>query len=429
MRKLIILYIVLLLLLSCLFGGIVSGSDITDALYYGIITVTNNGTAVSAVGANVSFGSNMVAQGWLNSSANNCAIQYGGSDIPFMPGYDTNPWAIFVDSMGANSQKQYTLYTDDAVGGSIVYFPSGTGMEITDNASLEIGASDILFNMNCFINTDATHTLEPFWHKSAVIGLYIGASDNVSLDWYPGPTQVSLPCTTGEHDISISANATHVTLTIDTNSTTGVRAGASPNNANNWYIGTENVTTYIYSANFSIGGTPKYNFEWEYNSIFIDTLGNGYAATPNFRTTSTDTDVTAALTFFAPITQAQAPAFVVGTGPEWFSGNITISGNFTSGNVTKNYPGRALIESLSTATSTPSQLPATIISGFVILALSLTTSAFLRQYGTVSILAKFFVLAAGFGVAIALNIYDFWMMFFLGVFALFVLFGSKEKQS
>jgi hypothetical protein len=553
-----LVYLLILLILPCLIiSGIVSASDTSQSAYYGILTVTNNSTATTVVSTNISGlnSTEMIAQGWLNSSANNCAIQYSGGDIPFMPGNGTSPWMMFVNSIPANSQLNYTFYTDDVTGGKIAYFPGSTGMAVTDAASIEPSANFSISMTDTFIDTTAgtgkyifnkesalyarvspttsgkieskipaspTSTNDPStaWTNDAnaidgnlattatanagagawtgylemphanvpVTSIFfkassLGVSAQINIDAYYGGgwntiysalftydtlTELSLPvtqnCTNirarikngdvgatslylyevyyglylssvgesiGEHDIEITSDSTNLMLKIDgaTKDSLTFTGNTILNNTNNWQFGSANTTPYITSCNITVGGNLRGSWKWNYGATFPDDSGNSNTATPSFRTTSSDADVSASLISFSPVTEPTAPAFVVGSGPAWFSTNVTISGNYTSGNTTLNYPGRAFIESLASATSTPAQLPVTIISGFLILAVSITASAFLRLHGSGTLFVKICVLAVGFGFAVGLRIYDWWMIIFLVIFALFVLFGSKERTS
>jgi hypothetical protein len=554
MKKFIIFYLLTLFLIPSLIIGAVSASDISGAQYSGVITVTNNSTASTLVSANISglSSSNLTAQDWLNSSANNCAIQYSGSDVAFMPGYGTNPWCMFVNSIGANSQLNYNFLTHDVTGGKLAYFPGASGMSVNDTAPLELSnnfsismtaflkaggdifikASAISCNFSLsnnltaailtgyksptgfvdpsglWINETRTYdgntanyaetsnyypgntwsdfielSISPLWvdsvkiwtikdgnhteididtyYNSAWHDVYEGTDFN-NGDWteksltspqicsamrfrqkvvngYPrlyeasfySTVQVSSIITEGEKTVTVYADSTNFKMDINgVNVSSTLLSGASViDNSNNWQIGSEDGTPYITSANITVAGVLRGSWAWQYGATFTDLSGNGNTATPSFRTTSSDADVSAALTSFAPITEPEAPPFVIGAGPDWFTGNITISGNYTTGNNTLNYPGRAFIESLSSATATPSQFPVTFISGFVILALSITTSAFLRQNGSASLFVKITILFACFGFAAGVRAYDWWMIIFLGIFSLFVMYASKERTS
>ncbi|AAW39820.1 hypothetical protein [Dehalococcoides mccartyi] len=72
-------------------------------------------------------------------------------------------------------------------------------------------------------------------------------------------------------------------------------AGSITDNANNWVIGANGSMPYLYYAKITIGGVLKGSWEWQYATTFTDLSGNSNDATPSFRTTTTDADVSAAI--------------------------------------------------------------------------------------------------------------------------------------
>jgi hypothetical protein len=95
-------------------------------------------------------------------------------------------------------------------------------------------------------------------------------------------------------------------------STTQIRSTTAivPNTSANWTIGGV-ATPYIESYKTWIGGVLKQSAAWQYGSTFTDLSGNGNTATPSFRTTSSDADVSASLVSFTPLTEAKVPTFSV----------------------------------------------------------------------------------------------------------------------
>ena len=116
-------------------------SNISNALYYGTIVISNNSTATTNVAtvANIST-TNLISGGYLNATANNTVMRNSsGADVPFQPGFtDANLWSMWVPSMGADSYLTYLLYTDNSFNGEIRYFPGATGMTTSDSAGLEL---------------------------------------------------------------------------------------------------------------------------------------------------------------------------------------------------------------------------------------------------------------------------------------------------
>ena len=138
MKKVLSIIIIAVIFLGI--GGIAFASDISDAIYYGTIRATNNGTSAENIAVNVSINTpSWIANGFVNSSVNNTAIRAGTSDVAFQPGYDTNPWLVYFNSIAANTSSDAKLYTN-ATGGKMCYFPGTSGMTTSDDASLELGA-------------------------------------------------------------------------------------------------------------------------------------------------------------------------------------------------------------------------------------------------------------------------------------------------
>lgn len=172
--------------------------------------------------------------------------------------------------------------------------------------------------------------------------------------------------------------------------------------------GNNTVTTTTATGTFTINLFP----------IFRDQSGNNNHATPSFRTTSSNANVSAAAVSFQPITEAKAPAWSLGTSSAWLIEVPPITGNFTSTNVTSTFPGASVVAALAAASSTPAELPLNLIGGFVILALSFSVSAVMRKHAAGSMLVKGFLIACLMGIAVATKTYDFWMIVvfaFLGI--------------
>lgn len=108
--------------------------------------------------------------------------------------------------------------------------------------------------------------------------------------------QLSAPVSLGEHLISVTSSVAGGSVlevdgvTVDT----GVALSVA-NNSLNWQIGSM-ATIYIDYYKHYIGGVLKCHIEWAYGATFPDLSGNGNTATPTFRTTSSDGDLTATVT-------------------------------------------------------------------------------------------------------------------------------------
>ena len=178
-RKLLNLLLVILLLVA-IPGTLVLASDISGALYKMSIVVSNNGTLANYVSTNSVISTpNLITGGFLNSSANNCAVlDKADNDVPFMPGYSTNPWAFWVETIGADSYLNYDLYTADTTGGDIVYFPGLTGMLVSDNSTIELG-SDFEVNTVGWVDTTLSANASLVF-KDDAFRTYISGTDEIT---------------------------------------------------------------------------------------------------------------------------------------------------------------------------------------------------------------------------------------------------------
>lgn len=202
-----------------------------------------------------------------------------------------------------------------------------------------------------------------------------------------------------------------------------------PNNANNLSI-IENLSMmYMDYTDITIGGTPTAYWDWEYGATFTDSV-NSIVATPSFRTTTSDADITAALASFQPISQAQAPAYVLDDPDPLLTpdtGNVTSQFTTTPDN-SEGFPLAGVITAVADATSTPAQLPLLIIASIIIIAISFCFSAFTRQYGSGTIFIKVLLICAVMGVFVALANFsvDFWMVVVFSIIGTALAMASKQ---
>ncbi len=144
-------------------------ADISSALYKGIITVTNNGTAVAtnvATTCNISTPT-WITSGFANATATNLVLRdSSSSDVPFMPGYGANHWVIWVPYIGGNNYASDILYTNSS-GGAIRYFPADGGMTTPDNDSLELGNNGTI-EIKGFFDTTAGADKDIVYKQDAI---------------------------------------------------------------------------------------------------------------------------------------------------------------------------------------------------------------------------------------------------------------------
>jgi len=191
-----------------------------------------------------------------------------------------------------------------------------------------------------------------------------------------------------------------------------VDIGASvPDTSANWTF-YQNLDDYWDYTEISVNGTQVQYIDWEYDTTFYDSSGFGNDATPTFRTTSSDADVSAELVSFSPIAEAKAPAYVLEEVVDFIEEVPVIVSEFSTTPPAGTFPLAGVITAVATATETPPQLPLVIIAGFTIIALSLAISGIMRKYGSGTILVKVIVIAALMGCFVAIGNFgiDFWMI-------------------
>lgn len=158
-------------------------SDISNARYFGVITISNNGTATTNVATVCDINTPALIDGnYLNSSANNSVVRTsGGADVPFMPGANaTLPWCIWVPSIGANGIQSDVLYTANSTGGEMRYFPGVLGANITDDASMEPTANFTLEIVG-WVDTD-NGTDKNLIYKQDAFRTYISGAENITAE-------------------------------------------------------------------------------------------------------------------------------------------------------------------------------------------------------------------------------------------------------
>lgn len=244
------------------------------------------------------------------------------------------------------------------------------------------------------------------------------------------PTVTASGISSGEYTVRVSANLTSLGIWIDDElkDSTALTANVTDNSANWTYY--ENTGGYWEYTKIWVDGVLQQHIEWEYDTTFTDQSGNNHDATPTFRTTTSNADVSAELISFQPIAEAQAPDYALGTAPAFIDPDITgnMTGTFTTTPGAGTFPLAGVITAVANATSTPPQLPLLIIAVFIILAASLTASALMRHYGSGSLIAKIEVITAFMGIFIALGNFaiDFWMLVVFLIIAVSIAFMSKQ---
>lgn len=231
----------------------------------------------------------------------------------------------------------------------------------------------------------------------------------------------------GEYNLTASADGTDFELDFGVTSNTTTLNGVSVlDNANDLITGSIVSVMYFGSQEITIGGVQKQYIDWDYGSTFTDQSGTGNDATPTFRTTSSDADVSAELLSFRPVAESTAPSYSVSNAVDFITDTPTITGNFST-TVAPTLPGSDIIEDTSESSNTPPQLPFILLSSCGLLVISFTTSYLTRRSNSQSIIPKIIIVLAIASMLVGVKVFDFWMILYLGIMA--IAFGMAKTHT
>ena len=320
MRALRIIPVIILLLLS---ASPALASVVGGAKYSGIVRVTDNGTA-TAEGVSVNFtlnSSGLIDNNFASENLTDMAILLGGSDTAFMPSVNsTNPWVMWVSTIGAGQNIDYSLYSGNATGGKYCYFPGAGGMTTSDDAALELSDN---FTVEISGYIDTTQVGQFIINKTSAFGIEIYADGVLGVDIDSIHTLEATGIPSGEHNIKVVSYAgENITIEIDDviMDNTELKGASVPDNSNNWVTAPAAVMPYMEYLDITIDGVQQQYIAWEYDTTFTDLSGNGHDATPTFRITSSSANVSAEFLSFVPVSQARAPTFGAGDVGEILTG-------------------------------------------------------------------------------------------------------------
>jgi len=135
--------------------------------------------------------------------------------------------------------------------------------------------------------------------------------------------------------------------------------GASvPDNDNDWSFLTNGSAPYMDCHKIWVGGTLVQHIVYERDTTFDDLTEYNNDATPTFRTTSSDSDVSATFQNFSPISENECTAGGAEETPELLSGTAEMPKEFygAEGGGTDHLPGAGLINSMLDAGGIPQDL-------------------------------------------------------------------------
>lgn len=202
-----------------------------------------------------------------------------------------------------------------------------------------------------------------------------------------------------------------------------------PNTSNNWTWMQNNVMSYADNVTISVSGTQVLRYQPDsiiQGTTLPDESGNGNDGI--FTWGGLPAGVGVVLSAFVGNAPARAPPYAVeGTEPDWVA-----TGNMTGGfgtSVSPKGPFAQIIIDAATAGTTPSQLPFIILTLLVILAISFLVSHTWRRAAANSPLWAKGVLCIGMiGIAVALQYWDWWMLFFYVIFFAALGLASRHQS-
>lgn len=320
MRRIRLFIAIVFLLLVCASPAI--ASDITDAKYVADVSIYNaSGSLAEEVATVFDLSTQDLIDGkYILDDASNTAIRSSsGADTPYMPAVPSGEkWCIWTAGISAYAYQNYSLYTSGTTDmeGKIRYFPTDSGMTADDAASLELG-NNFEVEQAGYIDTsylaDRNLVFKDLAFKIYIVGPGVIVASIYNVNWTT-TYLVASGVTSGEHVIKVTADTVDLKLFIDGEEKDSEALGgvSVPNNANDWYFVTNGSMPYMEYHKITTSGTLTQHIVFELDTTFTDLSGNGNDATPTFRTTSSNADVSATFSNYRPVKEAQ----YTGTGEE-----------------------------------------------------------------------------------------------------------------
>lgn len=212
----------------------------------------------------------------------------------------TNPEYVYDDNLGTFAQE-----TTPPVGGNW-----GDWLELNLASSSVVTGVRMWQTSNNIDEIEIELEYQGSWHD------FVSDDTITHNDWEEYPVTLDVRVTassipSGEHKLELYADTANLTIEIDdVVKDTVVLGGASvPDNDNDWTFCESDAVPYMEYTEVSVNGTQAGCWEWENSTSFVDLSGNDNTATPTFRTTSSDADVSAVLLDFQPVSQAQLSTY------------------------------------------------------------------------------------------------------------------------
>ena len=119
---------------------------------------------------------------------------------------------------------------------------------------------------------------------------------------------------------------------------------AVPDSSEVWTFVSGGSAMYVGSIEVEVAGAPVSAWEWEYDTTFHDSVGAN-DATPSFRTTSSDADVSATLIDFQPVSEAEVSYFTLSSELPTLTPPGAVTEMYTEGDYT-HIPGAEAVNEM-----------------------------------------------------------------------------------
>jgi len=164
----------------------------------------------------------------------------------------------------------------------------------------------------------------------------------------------------GEHIVKVPADGTDLKIYVDDELKDSAALGGASviDNTNDWSFLTNGSALYMEYHKIWVGGTLVQHIVYERDTTFDDLTEYNNDATPTFRTTSSDSDVSATFQNFSPISENECTAGGAEETPELLGGAAEMPKEFygAEGGGTGHLPGAGLINSMLDAGGIPQDL-------------------------------------------------------------------------
>jgi hypothetical protein len=171
----------------------------------------------------------------------------------------------------------------------------------------------------------------------------------------------------GDNTIIIHADGTHFWLSVGSENSATSLVTSIPDTAGSWTFVPATAMPYVNYIEIQVDGEQAGYWEWEYAETFTDQSGKGNTATPTFRTTSSDADVSAVVTSQSPLIVQPVPT-VMPIGGFTMIDEVPEQPASMYGEGGTDFPGGAELETLANNSRLPTEtftMSLAIISGLL----------------------------------------------------------------